>query len=183
MDASEGSVAELSRVVAQIRRQWPQVQILIRGDGDFGRKQRMRWCEDHYLLGLPRHPRLQATMATYMEAVRQECAANGAAMRRFKSFRYRTFKRWRCARRVVAKAEWWPGQRGHYARFVVTYLSEVYYGARPVYEDLQYRTRGDMDRRIKEQQLCGSDLHAEDAPQPAVLLYPFADDDIPRAWA
>ncbi len=156
IDASEGSVAELSRVVAQIRQQWPQVQILIRGDGGFCREPIMAWCEDNglqYLLGLPRNTRLQATIVAEMEAVRQECVASGAAARRFKSFRYRTLKSWRCARRVVAKAEWLPGRRGYNARFVVTNLSEEHYDARHVYEDL-YCARGDMENRNKEQQLA-----------------------------
>ncbi len=156
IDASEGSVEELSRVVAQIRQQWPQVQILIRGDGGFCRKQLMDWFEDHdlhYVLGLPRNPRLQATFAADMEAVQKKCVANGAAARRFKSFRYRTLKSWRYARRVVAKAEWLPGRRGSNARFVVTNLSEEHYDARHVYEDL-YCARGDMENRNKEQQLA-----------------------------
>ena len=156
IDASEGSVEELSRVVAQIRQQWPLVQILIRADGGFCRKQLKDWCEDndlHYLLGLPRNPRLQATIAADMEAVWKQCVANGAAAGRFKSFQYCTLKSWRCAQRVVAKAEWLPGRRGYNARFVVTNLSEEHYDARHVYEYL-YCARGDMENRIKEQQLA-----------------------------
>ena len=116
----------------------------------------MDWFEDHdlhYVLGLPRNPRLQATFAADMEAVQKKCVANGAAARRFKSFRYRTLKSWRYARRVVAKAEWLPGRRGYNARFVVTNLSEEHYDARHVYEDL-YCARGDMENRNKEQQLA-----------------------------
>ena len=156
IDASEGSVEELSRVEAQIRQQWPQVQILNRADGGFCHKQLMDWCEDsdlHYLLGLPRNPRLQATIAADMEAVLKECVANGAAARRFMRFQYCTLRSWRCARRVVAKAEWLPRRRGYNARFVVTNLSEEHYDKCHVNEDL-YCARGDIENRIKEQQLA-----------------------------
>ncbi len=51
-----------------------------------------------------------------------------------------------------AKAEWLPGPRGYNARFVVTNFSEDAYDARTLYEDL-YCARGDMENRLKEQQL------------------------------
>ena len=47
IDASEGSVEELERVVAQIRARWPEVKITVRGDAGFCRDQIMRWCEDN----------------------------------------------------------------------------------------------------------------------------------------
>ena len=155
IDGAQGSVGELSRVVAQIRQQWPQVEIWIRGDGGFCREELMAWCEENdlkFILGLSRNTRLQERIAAEMEESRQQCEATSAASRRFKSFEYRTLKSWSCARRVVAKAEWLPGMRGHNARFVVTNLSEELYDARHVYEDV-YCARGDMENRIKEQQL------------------------------
>ncbi len=44
IDASEESVEGLSRVVAQVRQQWLQLRILVRGDGGFCRTQRMAYC-------------------------------------------------------------------------------------------------------------------------------------------
>lgn len=153
IDASEGSKQELARVVAQIRERWPEVEIWIRADSGFCRDAIMAWCEEHdviYILG--RNKRLQKIIAPDMEASQKQCEATGKASRRFCSFSYKTLKSWSCQRRVVAKAEYLPGRRGYNARFVVTNLAEEDYDARPVYEDL-YCVRGEMENRIKEQQL------------------------------
>jgi len=68
-------------------------------------------------------------------------------------FRYRTRESWSRERRVVGKAEWLPGQvRGDNQRFVVTSLERRRVGTQALYEQL-YCARGDMENRIKEQQL------------------------------
>lgn len=120
----------------------------------------MAWCEAHevtYVLGLARNKRLQAMIASEMEASQQECEASGEASRRFCGFLYRTRRSWSCERRIVAKAEYLPGLRGYNARFVVTNLDDDTHDDRLVYEDL-YCARGEMENRIKEQQL---DLFAD----------------------
>ena len=53
---------------------------------------------------------------------------------------------------MVGKAEWLPGLRGANPRFVVTNIPRRTLGAQALYEDL-YCARGDMENRIKEQQL------------------------------
>ena len=45
--AAWGALEELQRVVAHLRRAWPQVRILVRGDADFCQDAIMTWCEDH----------------------------------------------------------------------------------------------------------------------------------------
>jgi len=47
IDASAGALDEVQRIVAQIRAQWPQVEIVLRGDGGFSRDPIMSWCEDN----------------------------------------------------------------------------------------------------------------------------------------
>ena len=57
IDASAGSVKELERIVTQIRSQWFDVQIIIRGDSGFCREHIMFWCERNnvdYILVLQR---------------------------------------------------------------------------------------------------------------------------------
>ena len=73
----------------------------------------------------------------------------------FQDFRYRTRHSWTSERRVVGKAEFLD--KGANPRFVVTSLSPERLGARALYEDF-YCARGDMENRIKEQQL---DLFAD----------------------
>ena len=58
----------------------------------------------------------------------------------------------------MGKAEWLPGGvHGDNQRFVVTSLERGRIGTQPLYEQL-YCARGDMENRIKEQQL---DLFAD----------------------
>src|SRR6202044_3675068 len=60
-DAAAGAVEETARLVAQIRRRWPRVRILLRGDSGFCRDELMSWCEANrvdFLFGLARNPRL-----------------------------------------------------------------------------------------------------------------------------
>ena len=120
----------------------------------------MAWCEAHgveFVFGLARNARLQRAIARQMRRSRSRCVARGAPSRRFRDLRYRTLGSWSRSRRVVGKAEWLPGARGANPRFVVTSLTKDRFAARALYEKL-YCARGDMENRIKEQQL---DLFAD----------------------
>ena len=77
--------------------------------------------------------------------------ATGQPARQFEEFTYSTRKSWSRERRVVGKAEWLPGKPN--PRFVVTSLPTEDYDARTLYETI-YCARGDMENRIKEQQLA-----------------------------
>ena len=152
-DAAAGSVEELDRIVAQIRERWPKTRIMIRGDAGFCREAIMAWCEAnqvHYVLGLARNQRLQRALGKEMEAARAAHERTGKPARRFRDFRYRTRKSWSRERRVVGKAEYLPNKAN--PRFVVTNLSPRQASAKRLYEKL-YCARGDMENRIKEQQL------------------------------
>ena len=66
IDGSAGSVKQLDRIVSRIRRQWPQVRIIIRGDSGFCREPIMAWCERNgvdYILGLATNARLKREVA------------------------------------------------------------------------------------------------------------------------
>ncbi len=80
------------------------------------------------------------------------CWQTGEAVRRFRQFRYRTHSSWSRKRRVIGKAE--HLRQGANPRFVVTNLelSEIQSPQR-LYEQV-YCARGEMENRIKEQQLC-----------------------------
>jgi hypothetical protein len=156
-DASAGSVEELRRIVHQIRKVWPQVRILVRGDCGFCREELMAWCEAEgvdYLLGLAKNERLKAAIADQMQAAQADYQQTGRAARRFTEFFYQTRESWSRARRVVAKAE--HLQKGENPRFVVTSLRSESWPAPGLYEQL-YCARGDMENRIKEQLMLFSD--------------------------
>ncbi len=153
--AADGAVEELSRIVDQVRCAWPSTRIVVRGDSGFGTDEIMAWCESRdvdYVLGYAQNSRLNAMICRQLEMPKRCCQASGRASRQYRNLRYRTRTSWSCERRVVAKAEWLPGARGKNARYVVTNIPRRKVGARALYEEL-YCARGDMENRIKEQQL------------------------------
>ena len=153
-DGAAGALEEVQRVVAHIREQWPAVRIVIRGDSGFCRDALMDWCEQtegvDYILGLARNTRLAAEISDDMAATEAEVERTGASARTYRDFRYRTQSTWSRERRVVGKAEVLVGKRN--PRFVVTSLSPDAISASALYEDV-YCARGEMENRIKEQQL------------------------------
>jgi hypothetical protein len=152
-DASAGSVEELERIVGQIRTTWPEVKIVIRADSGFCREAILHWCEHNevdYLLGLAKNSRLNKAIAAEMAEAKAQHGHSGQAARVFKDFAYQTRDSWSRRRRVIGKAEYLS--KGKNPRFVVTSLSRSDYPARSLYED-HYCARGEMENRIKEQQL------------------------------
>jgi Transposase DDE domain group 1 len=158
IDASAGAVEEIARIVAQIRRRWPRVRILLRGDSGFAREALMAWCEANrvdYLFGLARNERLEAAIAAELVAASVECLQTGKPARRFKDFSYATLDSWSRERRVVGKAEVTGGEAN--PRFVVTSFKPSEVGGQHLYERI-YCARGEMENRIKE---CQLDLFAD----------------------
>ena len=157
IDASAGALEEVERIVAQLRAVWPDVRIILRADSGFCRDALLTWCETHaidYVIGLAKNARLTALIADELAGVATDCATTRAPARTFADLTYQTLDTWSTARRVVAKAEHLPGIDASKAnpRFVVTSLAADVLDAQPLYEVL-YCARGDMENRIKEQQL------------------------------
>jgi hypothetical protein len=118
----------------------------------------MAWCENNrvdYVLGMMKNSRLKREIEAELEEAQQEFEATGQSARRFRDFTYRTLKSWSRSRRVVGKAEHLA--KGANPRFIVTSLSPEEWASRQLYERL-YCQRGEMENRIKEQQL---DLFAD----------------------
>ncbi len=154
-DASFGCLAELKRIIAQIRLAWPTVKIVLRGDSGFCRHELMSWCENNqvdYVFGMARNQRLRKIIGAQMHEATEQWQKTGRPARVFSEFAYQTKKTkkggWDRARRVVAKAEHLDGKEN--PRFVVTSLTSQEWEAQPLYEEL-YCARGDMENRIKEQ--------------------------------
>jgi hypothetical protein len=150
---SDGAVEEMARIIAQIRRRWPRVRIILRADSGFCNDQLMGWCEANrvdYVFGLARNSRLEAALLEPLAEARRLCIAAGKPARVFREFQYRTLDSWSRTRRVIGKAE--HTLDGANPRFVVTSLkrTRVAYDARALYEDL-YCARGEAENRIGEQ--------------------------------
>ena len=110
-DAAAGSLAEIQRIVAQIRAAWPKVKIILRGDSGFCRNELMSWCEANrvdYGFGLARNQRLRRIIGPQMWEATQQWGETGKPARVFTEFSYQTKKRknggWERERRVVAKS-------------------------------------------------------------------------------
>ena len=156
IDAAEGAVGAVEKIVAQIRSRWPKVQIWLRADSGFAREELMAWCEAHqveYVFGLAKNSRLIEEIEDTLERARRQYEAKGKLARVFRQFFYATLTSWSRPRRVIAKAEHLA--KGSNPRFIVTSLPN--YPARTLYERI-YCARGEMENRIKEQQL---DLFAD----------------------
>lgn len=152
-DASSGAVSEVDRIVAQIRQSW-EVRIILRGDSGFAREELMAWCESHavdFVFGLARNKRLQRVLGGELEQARALYEESKKASRVFKDFVYQTRRSWSRQRRVIGKAEYLA--MGANPRFLVTSLSSQIWASQALYEKL-YCARGEMENRIKEQQLC-----------------------------
>jgi hypothetical protein len=171
-------------LVRKIRSRWPNVKIILRGDSGFAIERLMRWCDKNdvgYVFGLQKNDVLNREIACEMTRARILQSRSGSKQACFKWFRYRTTKTWDRHRWVIGKAEY--SSKGANPRFVVTNLPSAQGIAdasyhRPRVDGKQvmqlkapgtlcsvarnpeefYRTmycqRGEMENRIKEQQMC-----------------------------
>lgn len=179
-DGADGSLDALKKIVPAIRRRFGKhVKIIVRGDSGFCRDEFMAWIQAepnvHYVLGLARNARLEKMLipafwqtAQKLDADLVLCAQAAGAEeapvvegteRTFAELRYQTLKSWSCERRVIGKAEITNDKKN--PRYIVT---DIEIGASWIAEhaalregsDLYekfYCARGDMENRIKEQQM------------------------------
>jgi hypothetical protein len=149
----------VEKVVARLRRRFAHIRIVLRGDSGYCRDELMSWCEKanvYYVFGLQKNAVLEANLrGSLRKAKRLLDRQQSQSQRVYKDFRYRAKKWARRRRRVIGKAEWTT--QGPNPRFVITNLEVEQYQAQELYEQV-YCARGDMENRIKEQQL---DLYAD----------------------
>jgi hypothetical protein len=152
-DPARHAVEELERIVPRVRAVWPGVRIVVRGDSGFCRDAIFSWCEANdvdFVIGVARNSRLEAEVADALEEAKALHEETGEASRVFRELRYQTLDSWTRERRVVAKAEWL--NKGANPRFVVTSYDKRENDEATVYERI-YCARGEMENRIKENQL------------------------------
>ena len=132
---------------------------MLRGDSAFCRRRMLDWCERHrvgYIVGLARNGVLERKVEGACEGAERAFQATGRKCRVFTEVRYGAGT-WRRPRRVIARIE--HGPKGRNPRFIVTNLDGQ---AKALYERV-YCQRGEMENRIKEQQL---DLFADRTSSP-----------------
>ena len=154
IDACAGVTKHLARIVKRLRAVWPDVPIVVRGDSGFCREKLLAWCEANrvdYVIGLAKNKRLLRAIGKQQHEAKTLFEQTGEASRVFTDLSYRTKSTWSRERRVVAKAEHLA--KGANPRFVVTSLTAQQSEAGTLYEQ-EYCARGNMENRIKEQQLA-----------------------------
>lgn len=150
----EETIRLLARITERVRRRFPRVRLVARGDSGFCRDPLMTWCEAHgvkYVFGLARNAVLERILRGSLRAAKSMLTFNDSQVERvYKDFRYRARSWGKAKRRVVGKAEW--TRAGGNPRFVITNFTAEESGAQALYER-RYCARGNMENRIKEQKL------------------------------
>ncbi len=147
IDGAKHAWAILALLVKRLRREWPRVRIVFRGDSGFCRWRMFRWCDSHevyYITGLAKNERINELAAPQIEGARKRFEATGRKQRVFGNLRYGAHS-WDRERRVIARIE--HGGQGSNPRYVVTNLPG---NTKKLYERI-YCARGEMENRIKEQ--------------------------------
>jgi hypothetical protein len=154
IDGAKHAWAILALLVKRLRQAWPDVRIILRADSGFCRHRMLGWCERQdigYIVGLAKNARLNKDAETTMGQAEAAYRQSGQTQRLFAELHYGA-KTWTKRRRVIARLE--HGAKGANPRYVVTNLEG---DGKELYERL-YCQRGEMENRIKEQQL---DLFAD----------------------
>lgn len=142
----------LKRLILQIREQWPETRIIIRGDSHFASKDLMDWCDTsakkvNYITGLAGNSKLKSSAQVTIESAEREFKQYGKPVKRYHSFMYKA-ESWASPKKVVVKVE--ASAQGTNIRYIVTNLTQ--FKAKGLYEK-GYCARGAAELRIKEHKL------------------------------
>ena len=149
IDGALHSRAILRLLVNRLRKAWPKVRIVFRADSGLCRWKTLKYCDENnigYVVGLASNEVLKRVAAPCTALAKSRFVRTGIKQRGFYEASYAA-KTWDRKRRVIIKAEHLA--KGPNTRFVVTNLDHAPY---EIYDDW-YTQRGEMENRIKEQQL------------------------------
>jgi len=149
IDGAKHAWAILSLITKRLRQAWPGVKIIFRGDSGFCRWKMLRWCDRHgvdYVVGLAKNSVLTKLSETLMLRAENAFKETGQKQRLFGEFTYAAAT-WDKQRRVIARIE--HTEKGENPRFITTTLTGE---GQQIYEQT-YCARGEVENRIKEQQL------------------------------
>ena len=178
VDSADGALDELQRIIGLIREKWSETHILVRGDSAYAREEIFYFCENQplvdYVIAMGTNGVLKLRADDVIEKAKHEYEKKLAPITElmdslfqkkedleevkklvpistwYRSIRYKTEKSWSCQRRVVTKVCY--GSDGLKMRHVVTSLPASKNPPSKLYTK-KYCPRGEMENRIKEQQL------------------------------
>ncbi len=148
-DQAKHAGAVLKLLVSRIRQDWPHTRIIIRADSGFNRRSMISWCERNnvkYIVGMAKNERLKkhsTSLVAHAEELYNETREKQVL---FSSFQYAA-ESWKSEKTIIVKAE--HSDKGPNTRYVLTNLEG---DPQKLYQEV-YCARGDMENRIKEQQL------------------------------
>jgi hypothetical protein len=145
---SRSAVALLKRMVARLRREWPDADVEVRADAGFAVPALYEYCEEEgitYTIALITNPKLREMAEDLLEEAQENHAKTSHKARLFGEDVYEAGS-WEHARRVVYKAE--AMDQGTNTRFLVTNREDE-----P--EELHgfYARRGESENWIKDLKL------------------------------
>ena len=183
VDTAAEALPELKRIIGLIREKWQHTHIIIRGDSAYSREDIMKWSEQQprvdYVLAIGTNNQLQLRASDILQKAKADYAQRLEPVTKlmetffspdeelseakklvpeatwYRSLCYKTQKSWSRSRRVVTKVCY--GSKGSQMRHIVTSLPASKISPSKLYTD-KYCPRGEMENRIKEQQL---DLFAD----------------------
>lgn len=149
--ASRGAAAMLARVIKRIKKRFPDVSIVVRGDSGFCVPQvldtlerlKAEYGDVDYLLGIAKNPVLLRLASTAMATAEEMHERYRRSIQHFTDFEYAAGS-WSHPRLVIAKAE--HSSLGPNPRFVITSLD----GFPPELIYRAYCARGQCENLIKD---------------------------------
>lgn len=140
-------VTILKRIVGHIRKAWPGVGILYRGDSSYGAPEVYSYCKEHnikFICGLPPNKILMKRSRELQEEAEELFELDNKPVKLYDDFFYQAGS-WELPNRVIVKAEY--NSKGANTRFVVTDLEHS--NPRLVYKTI-YCNRGVAELMIKD---------------------------------
>ena len=178
VDPADGALDELQRIIGLIREKWTNTHILVRGDSAYAREEIFYFCENQplldYVIAMGTNSVLKLRATDVIEKAKHEYEGKLEPITElmdslfqqeedleevkslvpnstwYRSICYKTEKSWSCQRRVVTKVCY--GSDGLKMRHVVTSFPASKIPPSKLYTK-KYCPRGEMENRIKEQQL------------------------------
>lgn len=148
--AGKGVAPILRWLFWRLKREWREVEIILRGDGGFSLPEIIKVCERAgvgYVCGFSNNAVLKRKVADLLERARLQYCRTGEKARLFDDVYYQSGS-WSEPRRLVMKAEWL--EKGANPRFLITNLALP---PQELYDDFYVQRGADSEHRIKELKL------------------------------
>jgi hypothetical protein len=148
--AGKGVLGLLRWLFWRLRKAWPDVKIILRGDGGFSLPEIINMCEKKdvkYVFGFSSNAVLKQKINYLLDLARLQYFRTEEKARLFSDVYYAA-KSWKKPRRIVMKAEWL--KKGGNPRFLVTNLET---DPQELYDDFYVQRGATSEHRIKELKL------------------------------